>query len=201
MTLCTSLAGLRISDEAPTIKPSHGPPHNHRGFGVVIYTSQSGKAYSVSLFAHGPGFKLRPPSRSASHRWLSTSSFAPLGLCLSGWAFAHGLGFKAEATFAIFLNQGVTLTITMGAMHSTRCGYGLCQKCFIPVRENGYLRCVVNSPSNELRKCRLPVLLRRRRVPRRPLPGRGAGCPTSRAGGSYPMARAPPRHDLALLTV
>ena len=57
MTLCTSLAGLRISDEAPTIKPSHGPPHNHRGFGVVIYTSQSGKAYSVSLFAHGPGFK------------------------------------------------------------------------------------------------------------------------------------------------
>ena len=139
MTLCTSLAGLRISDEAPTIKPSHGPPHNHRGFGVVIYTSQSGKAYSVSLFAHGPGFKLRPPSRSASHRWLSTSSFAPLGLCLSGWAFAHGLGFKAEATFAIFLNQGVTLTITMGAMHSTRCGYGLCQKCFIPVRENGNL--------------------------------------------------------------
>ena len=61
------------------------------------------------------------------------------GLCLSGWAFAHGLGFKAEATFAIFLNQGVTLTITMGAMHSTRCGYGLCQKCFIPVRENGNL--------------------------------------------------------------
>ena len=37
------------------------------------------------------------------------------------------------------VNQGVvTLTITMGAMHSTRCGYGLCQKCFIPVRENGY---------------------------------------------------------------
>ena len=37
-----SCAGRRSSDEAPTIKSSeHGPPHNHRGFGFVIYTSQS----------------------------------------------------------------------------------------------------------------------------------------------------------------
>ena len=66
-----------LSDEAPTIKPLHGPPHNHSGYGFVIYTSKSGKACSVSLSLTVLAPKPRPPSRSASHRWLYVELGAP----------------------------------------------------------------------------------------------------------------------------
>ena len=69
------------------------------------------------------------------------------------------------------VNQGVvTLTITMGAMHPTRF--------------------VFNSPSNasdpDFDEYLADHFL-----------GGGAGCPASRAGGSYPMARAPPARPRA----